>query len=275
MWRLAALLPLCLLCAASGDDIREYPRIDPNNPGGERLGADDGDDGFTGYPADPGEPGDAYHDTSAEYRAYSPNYTGAYLAGGALAGFAALRGEPIDRVDRAPAYGAFLNWSSNSQIIDLQFQYLRARFDTVEGGLDTDRVRQTVGANLLFHPLFLSIIGGRTGYIVANTYFLTGVGLEINDVHRQGQQPFDYRSPGWRIGGGTGTFLDNPNDGGGFWLGIQFQRTYVQGAANDPNVGRQKLHENALFIRLSYRRNGNIFRGFSAPPARTSDSHLP
>lgn len=271
--RLLAALPLCLLCIAAGDEDPTYPRIDPDNPGGERYGDDDGDDGFTGYPADPGEPDDAYHDVSSEYQRYSPNWTGAFIGGGLLGGMAAVRGDLIDGVDRAPAFGAFFNWSSLNQIVDLQLQYLRADFSpTFAGGADGRLLRQTVGANLLLHPLFLETIGGgRSSWTMANTYVLVGLGAEFNAIEAD-ERRVDYQSLGWRIGAGTGTYLDNPNDGGAFWLGLQFQRAYVQGAPSDPEVGRAKLRENVVFLRLSYRWNGNVFAGFGGPRGRSQDA---
>jgi hypothetical protein len=243
-----------------------YRNTAPDNPGGERYGDDDGADGFDGYPVDVGEPGDSYHDTSTEHRAYSPNWTGAYLGVGPLVGVATIRGEYIRGVDRALAYGAFFNWSSLNQILDAQLQYTRAEFQPSLDGGDATLLRQSVAGNLLIHPLFLAIISGpRAGYTVANTYFLAGGGLEFNRLTPAAGPDVSYTSLGWRIGGGTGTYLDDPSDGGAFWLGIQFQRAYIQGSVSDPEIGRQKLRENMVLIRLSYRRNGNVFSGFTGP----------
>lgn len=276
MRRLLAILPLCLLCIAADDEDVQYPRIDPNNPGGERLGDDDGDDGFTGYPADPGEPDDAYHDTTSEYVRYTPNWNGAFVGGGALVGLGALRGDLVQGVDHTVAYGAFLNWSSVSQVLDLQGQYVRATYQpTLAEGGTASFTRQGVTGDILFHPLFLTIIGGSTmSHVLSNTYVLGGLGVEFNRISPDAPDRGDirYTSLGWRLGGGTGIYLDNPNDGGAFWLGIQFQRVYVQGAPNRAEIGRQKLRENLTMLRLSYRWNGNIFQGFGGPPARTSES---
>ncbi len=277
MRQLAFILPLCLLCIAAGDDDPTWPRIDPDNPGGERLGDDDGDDGFTGYPADPGEPNDAYRDSSTEYVRYSPNWTGAFVGGGGLVGLGALRGDMLEGVDHTVAYGAFLNWSSVSQVVDLQGQYVRARYNpALADGTDVHFTRQGLTGSILFHPLFLTIIGGsKMTHLLANTYVLGGLGVEFNRIEPIGERPdIAYNALGWRIGAGTGLYLDNPNDGGAFWLGLQFQRVYVQGAPNNPNVGREKLTENLTMLRLSYRWNGNIFQGFGGPPGRRTDAHF-
>ncbi len=272
---LAALFALALFATphsavAEDHETHEFPNVAPDNPGGERLGDDDRDDDFDGYPADPGDPGDSYHDVSTEYRAYSPNWTGGYLGVGPLVGYAAIRGEYLQGVDHALAYGAFFNWSSLNQIIDAQFQYTRAQFSPdlplSNGGGEASLTRQSVAANLLLHPLFLAILSGpRAGYTVANTYVLAGAGLEFNRFEPPASPAVSYNSIGWRIGAGTGTYLDDPSDGGAFWLGIQFQRAYIQGSTAHPEIGRQKLHENMLLIRLSYRRNGNVFTGFGGP----------
>ncbi|MFT6399852.1 MAG: hypothetical protein ACJAYU_004622 [Bradymonadia bacterium] len=272
---LSALLALALFsaphsAAAEEDDVPEFRNVAPDNPGGERLGDDDGGDDFTGYPADPGEPSDSYHDVSSEYRAYSPNWTGAYLGVGPLVGYAAIRGEYLEGVDRALAYGAFFNWSSLNQMIDAQFQYTRAQFTpelpASSGGGEANLIRQSLAGNLLLHPLFLAILSGpRGGFTVANTYLLAGAGLEFNRFEPPAGPAVSYNSIGWRIGAGTGTYLDDPSDGGAFWLGIQFQRAYIQGSMAHPEIGRQKLRENMLLIRLTYRRNGNVFTGFGGP----------
>ena len=265
---LGALLLIASAPASADDEPNRYRNISPDNPGGERYGDDDAPDDFDGYPIDPGESGDAYHDTSTEYRANSPNWTGAYLGVGPLVGFAAIRGDYISGVDRAPAYGAFLNWSSINQIVDAQIQYTRTSFTPSFEGGDGELLRQSVAGNLLLHPLFLAIISGpRIGYTAANTYFLAGCGYEFNRLTTPTGDEIPYASTGWRLGGGTGTYLDDPSDGGAFWLGIQFQRTYVQGAVETTEIGRQKLRENMLLVRLTYRRNGNLFSGFRGPNA--------
>lgn len=277
---LLLLLPLCLLCIAADDADPEYPRIDPNNPGGERLGDDDGDDGFTGYPADPGEPGDAYHDTSSEYVRYSPNWNGSFIGGGALVGMGALRSDLTLNVDRGPTFGAFANWSSVSQIVDIQVQYLRSQYSpTLRDGATADFTRQNASASILLHPLFLTIIGGsKMSHLVANTYFLSGLGAEFNRIEptsgARADDTIGYTSLGWRIGAGTGLYLDNPNDGGAFWLGVQFQRAYVQGDPNNATIGRSKSRENLIMLRLSYRWNGNAFAGFRGPRGLSQDAQF-
>ncbi|MCB9506147.1 MAG: hypothetical protein H6698_08610 [Myxococcales bacterium] len=259
----AALVPF-VLGAGDDDEARDYPRTDPDIPGGERRGADDGDDGFTGYPADPGVPGDAYRDASSEYRAYSPNWTGGFLGGGLLGGVSTLRSHLTDGAATAPAFGAFLNWSSVQQILDLQLQYTRATLHPTVGGSASSVTRQDVAGALLLHPFFLFVINSPPlAYIIANAYALFGLGAEFTAF----DDPIDrtYQSYGWRVGGGIDIPVDNPNDGGGFWVGVQFQRAYVMGAPSVAPIGRERLWENTLFLRLSYRHNGNLLRGFQGP----------
>ncbi len=257
-----------LLCTAGvrDDEMPDYPRTDPDNPGGERLGDDDGDDGFTGYPADVGDPGDDYYSPGDEYRRYSPNWTGAFIGGGVITGMASLRrAEFADDIDHALGLGAFFNWSSLNQIIDLQVHYLRADFQPRIDELDAEVRRNTVGAALLVHPLFLAVINRpRVGYTIANTYVLLGGGLEVTDVS-SAVVDTRYTAPGWRLGGGVDTYLDSPADGGAFWLGFQYQRAFVQSAPNDEFVRRRELREHWFTLRLSYRFNGNVFTGFRGP----------
>jgi hypothetical protein len=262
------LLALCaLLCSAAGDDeVDSFPLIAPDNPGGERLGDDDGADGFDGYPADPGQPGDAYYDASTEHRAYSPNWTGAYFGGGLLGGMASVRSPLSDEVLRAPAYGAFITWSSLNQILDLQGGYLGATF-TLDGAPERRLRRHSIHGAGLAHPLFLAVLGGgRMATTIANWYILGGFAAERFAFDGTATAPDEAAwAFGWKVGTGIDTYLDSPHDGGAFWLGLQYQFGLWNSTRYVRSLPRARFQEHWLLVRLSYRWNGGFFRGGRGP----------
>ncbi|MFT4703839.1 MAG: hypothetical protein ACI81R_001532 [Bradymonadia bacterium] len=260
MQRLIVVLCACL-CIAADDEATPYPLNAPDNPGGERYGDDDGDDGFDGYPVDPGEPGDSYYDASAEYRAYSPGWTGAFYGGGLLAGYSTLRAGRDRPALRGPAYGALLNWSSLNQIADIQLSYQGARFQR----LDLNVRRNSLSAGLLVHPLFLAVLSGnQLAYTISNFYVLVA---PTADHVRWEEDLGEHESwsLGWRLGLGIDTYLDSPHDGGAWWLGVQYQFGIFRTPLTDDLLSRTRFREHWLFVRLSYRVNGGLFRGGRGP----------
>mgnify|MGYP000950718659 CR=1 FL=1 len=259
-WRLlVAVLAVLSTGGVYDDEPPDYRRTDPDNPGGERVGDDDGDDGFTGYPEDPGRPGDAYRDASSEYRPFSPNWTGAFVGGGLLGGATSLRGEFLEGMDHAPGFGLFLNASTVQQVLDVQVHYLRASYTAPVTPGSADFTRQHAGVALLVHPFFLFVINTPpAAYIIANAYAMIGLGADITDV--TGDVDAHYAGLGWRLGGGVDVPIDDPNDGGAFWLGFQWQHAFVRGEPSIDAVGRDRLRENYLLLRLSSRFNGGFSR---------------
>ena len=252
--------------AADGDDEHRR-RADPDNPGGERVGDDDGADGFTGYPADPGEPDDLYYDATAEHQPYSPNWTGLFIGGGLIGGASFLRSDVFDDNAVGARYGAFLNASSLLHIADAQLSYTRASYSTSLLGEDTTLNRDSLTASFLLHPALLAIINGPAyGFPLASIYISIGASLEFVSVD-SASVDHNYSNLGWHLGGGFDYPLDNPQDGSSFWLGFQYLWNHTGGDTDDEIFSREQLLENIVMLRLSYRMNIHVFRNMPGPDA--------
>lgn len=268
----AALLLLLAAPAYAGDDAapESVAESDDAAAPASRYGRDDRGDDFEGYPVDAGDPGDDYYDVSVEHRAFSPNWTGAFVGVGVLGGMHSFRAPYVSGTLRAPAYGAFINWASAQQALDLQLGYLGARASGEVLGGDATLVRHNIHAAVLAHPFFLGVLGGdRPSYTIAGWYLLIGAAVDITRVDAEsaaeGAPDTTLVAPGWRFGTGIDTFLDSPEDGRAFWLGFQYQLGLVRGQRNNDEIGRQRALEHLLLLRLSYRWNGHILRGGFGP----------
>ncbi|MBU6162509.1 MAG: hypothetical protein KGO50_15435, partial [Myxococcales bacterium] len=125
LFRHLAVVLAALCCIAAGEDeTSEEParRADPNNEGGQRYGADQDHEG---YPVDPGAARDFYFDASAENRPYSPNWTGAFVGFGALAGVATLQAPFLEQASPAPVVGAFVGACTVSALFEAQLAWWR------------------------------------------------------------------------------------------------------------------------------------------------------
>ena len=246
------------------------PEAHADEPG-PMYGTDDRGDDFEGYPVDPGRPGDAYYDTSVEHRAFSPNWTGACIGVGVLGGLHNFRSPYVSGTLRAPAFGAFAQWSSAQQILDLQLGYLGARGAGEAFGNDATLTRHNVHAALQVHPFFLGVLGGdRISYTIASWYLLVGFGVDVTQITPTSSAPDDavgtrLVAPGWRFGSGLDTPLDSPEDGGAFWLGFQYQLGLVRGVRSNEEIGRDRALEHMMLVRLTYRWNGLLPRGMFGP----------
>jgi hypothetical protein len=255
------------LLAAEEDPPPRRERTDPNVPGGPRVGDDDRDDDFDGYPAGPGSPDDAYFDTTSEWRAYTPNWTGAFYGGGLIGGWlqqdAAFLGSPSS----APVYGAFLQASTVQLVLDFELSYLRFATEGSVNGATGTLDRSSWSLSALAHPFFLANIrGGVTSFLVPGFYALGGVSID-NTVYRVGAFERDTSEPGWHIGAGIDLPLDSPQDGGAFWAGLQFRHHRVTDDRNVVWLRDGLLTEDVVLLKIAYRRNGNVFSGMPGPGA--------
>ncbi len=255
-------LALCSLAggnayAQSSDDI-EFSRLDPDNPGGQRLGQDDDEDGFTGYPADPGEPSDPYFDTTAEHRLFSPNWTGAFVGLGASTGITQLRGGYLDSPSWAPSFGAFVNGGTVGALADFQLAWRYADHNTTIETTEVDVARNSLAASIGVHPGFFYLIGGtRSDYTVADLSFFLGPSLERQNIRGEFVNS-RYTSLGYHFGARISTFLDSPQDGGAAWIGLEYRYNSISGSDSDPLLRRQRLHEHIIGLRIEWRINGLV-----------------
>ncbi len=244
------------------DNMEHYGRTDPHTEGGERLGDDPT---FTGYPADPGDAGDLYYDATAERRAYSPGWTGAFVGIGALGGVAQVRGDLIDRPAWGPATGALLQLNSLNQIIDIHASWRWSRVPVRILDTDTTLTRNALDFSLGVHPFFIWIIGGDLiSYIMANSALNVGPSVDFNDAALPGRD-LDGRAVGWHIGPSFGFPVDNTQDGNSVWVELAWTYKNSPADRDDPRFARQHLREHWLNLRVSWRHNGNVGFGAQGP----------
>ena len=185
---------------------------------------------------------------------YSPYYTGAFVAAGVLGGpsvTAADEGESA----WSPTWGAWVQWSAPLQVIDVQLSWHRQSSAGVlpsGDGIHLDQDTLTVAGGL--HPLFIVHLESSTlYYVLGGIYILAGVDLDFARVET-GADVFEATDPGIQLGGGLDIPLDDVDDGGGFWLGLQYRHNTVDvptGALTDVT-----FIQHSVFLRLCYRRNG-------------------
>ncbi len=255
--------------AAAFDEPRDYPRNDPDNPGGERVGdhedATGGDDDFTGYPADPGDPDDEYYDQSTEYRAYSPSYTGATFGIGIRGGFAQQYGPQFDDKALGPAFGGFLNMSTVLQVVTLEGGLSHSRFDNSIGGEDVSVTSTSLDISQALHPgLFLNIGASRLLYTLATFKLMFGGTFAFNHVEGENIDA-KWARAGFMAGLGMDTYLDSIHDGRAMWVGFEYRWVNMSGGQDEPEFRHTWMRQHQFFIRFTYRINGNIIRGLRGP----------
>lgn len=175
-----------------------------------------------------------------EAPAYSPNYTGAFLAAGATVG--SVRAAPPDEPPAwGPAVGAWLGWSAPLQVLDAQVSWVHSE---ASGGQDT------LLAAAALHPLFIAHLESSPLYYALGSIYLLA-GVDVDFVHEAG-----IADPGIQLGGGFDLPLDDVDDGGAFWLGVEYRRNTIDHPRAHYSV--EEVQHLAL-LRLSYRNNGYVF----------------
>lgn len=254
------------------DPPPEYTgRRDPNNEGGERLGAHedpDGDDDFTGYPADPGDPSDNYYDPGAEYRRYSPNYTGQTLGFGVLVGGSMNYGRAFEAKTFGPTFGGLIEATSLLGAASFYGSIRRTQYGGAQlanDGPEVDIVMHEVVASAALHPLLFFILGASWWDVVAtNIYTMAGGSLVFFDAEGGGVDS-NFIRPAWHLGAGFDIPLDNYNDGGAFWIGLQWRWNNTAGGRKDDLFRDTWIRDQQLLVRFMYRWNGLIGSGIQGP----------
>lgn len=230
-------------------------RGDPHTTGGERYGEHEG---FDGYPVDPGKPGDLYHDTTTEYRAYSPSWTGATWGFGVMGGVGRLYGKGFDDVETGAVFGGFVSMSTLLHIVNGTLSVTRGGFNVSIDDNPADVTRWDMHASVAIHPgFFFNLSGGRMSQTIGQFHLLAGGNLTVQSTKGD---TIDSRfvRPGYHLGVGIDTPIDSPHDGSAFWIGVQYRWTNTAGGLHDDHFRYKWTREHQIFLRLSFRVNGNL-----------------
>ena len=192
--------------------------------------------------------------TGAE-QPYSPYYSGAFVALGAFAGPSLTSVQSLDSA-WSTAFGAWVQMSVPLQVIDLQFAYYRNDADaTFSDGRNLHVGQDTLSLSAGLHPLYLAHLESNPlFYVLGGTYLLAGVDIEHVAVSFDDGEELSEFDLGLQLGGGLDVPLDNVDDGGAFWLGLQYR--FNQYGFETAPLRDLDVSQHLFFIRLSYRRNG-------------------
>lgn len=208
---------------------------------------DPSDYGVEGYSRNPDDP---------DFTPYSPFYTGAFLAVGGFAGPTFLGGDRLD-MGSSWAAGGWIQASSPLQVIDVRLSYYGSSHERELDGGRPVSIRQDV---LLLsaggHPFFLAHLeNSRFFYTLGSLYLLGGVDVEFVRAEVGGTELSEVDF-GIQLGAGFDVAIDDMDDGGALWLGVQYlynQWDFDEDPLRDLSVG-----QHLLLIELSYRKNGLI-----------------
>ncbi len=198
-----------------------------------------------------------------DYTPYSPFYTGAFLAAGAFAGPSLLGGDALDSATALTA-GAWLQASSPTQVLDGRFTWYGTSADLTAQGDPLQLRQDTFALTAGGHPFFLTHLeNNRLFYTLAGAYLLFGVDLTRSSASTPTRDHAAW-DLGVLLGAGLDTPLDDPDDGGALWLGLQ----YVYNPWDLDLGGGQTLDvgQHLLVLQLGYRRNGLAVVVPASPP---------
>ena len=192
---------------------------------------------------------------TGERAPFTPLYTGAFVAMGAFAGPSHTTMRSLESAWSA-SYGAWAQLSIPLQILDFQGAYFRNDASTTfTDGRGLQFGQDTLSFAAAIHPAFLLFLESDTfNDIVAGTYFLIGSDVErVTASFEDGQEVSEF-DIGLQLGAGLDFPLDNYQDGGAFWLGVQYRFNQYDFETNP--LRNLDVRQHLFFIRLSYRRNG-------------------
>lgn len=192
-------------------------------------------------------------------------YTGAGVGAAVFAGPTVLGDRSWqDRVGWA--VGAYARLSTVMQIVDLQLEYHHDRLDTRADDAPVTVRRHSVSQSTNLHPLFLRMLGNnRLWYILGSWYLQVGLSLELTAL----ESPLlgidrDDKALGIHVGTGLDFPLDDPNDGGAFWLGVLWRYAFI---GMNPRIGaHEDLDTHFVLLAVSYRSNDLSFGRVPRPP---------
>ncbi len=178
---------------------------------------------------------------------------------GAFAGPSLTRGRKLDGA-WSTSFGAHAQLSTPMQLIDAQAAYLRNdATGTLRSGQDLSIAQDTFSFGFGLHPFFLSYLRSSFWWnLLGSNYLYVGADIDRLSATVEGKEISEL-DLGLQVGWGLDIPLDDFNDGGAFWLGVQYR--YNQYEFETQPIRALDVRQHLFFVRLSYRRNG-LLRAF-------------
>ncbi len=190
-----------------------------------------------------------------DHTPYSTLYTGSFLALGAFAGPSLTTMRTLEGA-WSTSFGAWAQLSVPLQIVDLQWAYFRNDADTTfSDGRDLHFGQDTLSFGAALHPAFLLFLeSDPLNTILGGAYTLVGIDVERITADFKGGRGVTEFDLGLQLGAGFDVPLDDYDDGGAFWLGLQYR--FNEYAFDASPLRHLDVSQHLFFLRLSYRRNG-------------------
>ena len=193
-------------------------------------------------------------------------FMGTYIGGGILGGTGLLTYGGYREDLPSWTVGGYARVSSILQLIDIQMEYLYRRHSVRAQSRDVVIQGHGVRLSTNLHPFFIHLLrNSRWWTFVSGLYLQGGGGVEyvITDPQEGGSGRTEW-APTVHIGAGWDIPLDNPADGGGFWLGFNYRYTAV---FMEAELGKgSDVHGHSFLLSLGYRSNGLNFMRVERPP---------
>lgn len=189
-----------------------------------------------------------------DVRPYAREYTGSYVSAGVFAGPTFIH--PARGTGGwTTAYGGWVQATAPLSVIDARLSvHGSKRHVTLDGFGQAEMSQLSSFAGAGLHPFYLlHLESSRLFYTLGGVYVLAGLDVDRVEVHLQNDDVTDY-SLGWQLGGGLDVPLDDVDDGGSFWLGVQYR--YNSWTIDKKPLYDTELSQHVLFAALAYRHNG-------------------
>ena len=193
-------------------------------------------------------------------------YMGAHIGGGLLGGTGLLSYGGYDEELPSVMVGAFARVSTVLQLLDVQLEYQFRQHAVVVQQERAQFKGHGISISTNAHPFFFNILrNNRWWYIVSGLYIQFGGGVERMSI-QSGSLNVDRVewAPAMHGGVGMDIPLDDPEDGGGFWLGFNYRYKAV---FMDADLGRgSDVHAHLFLALIGYRSNDLNFARLKRPP---------
>ncbi len=188
--------------------------------------------------------------------AYGEHYTGSFLALGAYGG-PTLTTTTDGQPGWSSGFGVWSQASSPLQLLDAHLGYQHSQASvTLSDQQELALTQDSISFALGLHPFFLAHLESDTlGYILGSVYLLAGADLERVQASFSNEEVVQW-DPSIILGSGFDVPLDDVDNGGALWMGLQYRYNIV--ALDRPTLRDLNLHQHMIFVPFSYRHNGLI-----------------